>query len=261
VTRSTWRLLAVLALPLAFSPARAEETPWARSCRFTIEADGRSAPGGMVFEKRGVADLLGRLGDGTWFMVQPAQQQAHQIAPGGAGLELGGRQATVTALPGAQRGIPLVLTPTGLTFTLTGHALRVIPTPPLLGDVTFDAFLSLCPEFQDREEAYAPSQDKLKAISAAANDVTVEVYFGSWCPHCQDVLPRLIKSLREIGNPKLRVRMIGLPRQFTEDPAVKARGVRGVPTVIVYRKDVELGRFSGTETTPVEESLAKLVGG
>lgn len=259
--RPTSCQLAVLALSLASLPALAEESSWARSCRFTIQANDLAAPGAMVFEKRGVADLVGRLADGKWFLVQPGQQQAYLLAPEDANLQAGGRQATITALPGAQRGTPLVLTQAGLRFDLAGLALRIIPTPPLLGDVTYDAFLSLCPEFLDREQAYEPRPEKVKAISAGGDDIKLEVFFGSWCPHCQEVLPRLIKSLRQVGNPKLQVRMIGLPRAFTEDPAVKARGVRGVPTVIVYRKDVELGRFSGTETTPVEETLARLVGG
>jgi len=259
--RSTVRLLAAVTLALAVHAARAEEAPWARSCRFAVETNRQPAPGSMVFEKRGVSDLLGVLGDGTWFLVQPVQQQAHALARDAASVDPGGRQATIKALPGAQRGTPLILTPAGLTFDLAGKSVRIVPTPPLLGVVTADAFLSLCPEFQDREKAYAPRPEKVKAISANGNDVSLEVYFGSWCPHCQDVLPRLIKSLREAGNPNLRLKMIGLPRAFTEDPIVKARGVRGVPTVIVYRKDVELGRFSGTESAPIEETLARLVGG
>jgi thiol-disulfide isomerase/thioredoxin len=259
--RSTVRLLAVVALAVVIPPALADEAPWARSCRFAVEANRQPAPGSMVFEKRGVADLLGRLSDGKWFLIQPVQQQAHALAPDAASIDPGGRRATITKLPGAERGTPLILTPDGLTFDLAGRSLRIIPTPPLIGDVTYDAFLSLCPDFQDREKAYEPRPDKVKAISQNGNDVSLEVYFGSWCPHCQDVLPRLIKSLREAGNPNMRVRMIGLPRAFTDDPAVKSRGVRGVPTVIVFRKDVEVGRFSGTESTPIEETLAKLVGG
>jgi len=259
--RSTVRLLAALALTLAVFPARADEAPWARSCRFAIEANRQPAPGSMVFEKRGVADLLGRLADGRWFLVQPVQQRAHALAPDAAGVDAGGRKATIKLLPAVQQGTPLILTPAGLAFDFAGQSVRIVPTPPLLGDVSYDAFLSLCPEFQDREHAYEPQAERVKAISAKGNDVILEVYFGSWCPHCQEVLPRLIKSLREAGNPNLRVRMIGLPRAFTEDPTVKARGVRGVPTVIVYRKEVELGRFSGTETAPIEETLARLIGG
>jgi thiol-disulfide isomerase/thioredoxin len=261
VIRSTVRTIVAVVVAFVALSVVADEAEWTRSCRFAVEANRQLAPGSMVFEKRGVADLLGRLADGRWFLVQPVSQQAHPLPADAASVEPGGRAATIKTLPGAQRGTPLVLTAEGLTFDYAGQSLRIVPTPPLLGDVTYDAFLSLCPTFQDREKAYAPRADKVKAISAHGNDVSVEVFFGSWCPHCQEVLPRLIKSLREAGNPNLRVKLIGLPRAFTDDPAVKARGVRGVPTVIVFRKDIELGRFSGTEPAPIEETLAKLVGG
>lgn len=258
MNRAAWKVL--LPLLLLAANAAAQEVPWTRSCRFAVEVDGRPSREAMVFERRGVADLLGRLGDGTWFLVQPVQQQVHPMPAGAVSLDAEGRQATVQALPGATQGTRLTLTPSGLTFDVGQRWVRVIVTPPLLGPVSFDDFLSLCPEFQERERAYQPQPEKVRAIAGAAEEMTLEIYFGSWCPHCQEVLPKLIRSLKDAANPRLRVKMIGLPRAFGDDPSVKTRQVKGVPTMILFRKDVEVGRFSGTEPTPVEETLARLVG-
>ena len=122
-------------------------------------------------------------------------------------------------------------------------------------------FLALCPDFEDREREYKPDPDTVQAIAACGKEIELEIYFGSWCPHCQQVLPRLFKCLRLADNPKLQVRMIGLPRGFGSEPEVRARKVTGVPTVIVMDEGVELGRFSGTGDTPIEKSLADLLPG
>ena len=83
--------------------------------------------------------------------------------------------------------------------------------------------------------------------------------YANWCPHCQKVLPKLIKSLRLADNSKLEVKWIGLPRSFSNEPMVKNREVRGVPTIIVLDGEKEVGRFSGIEKIPIEVSLANLV--
>lgn len=253
-----WRLAWVLLLLLPAGAVRAQETVWSRSCRFFAEVDGGAAASGAVYERRGTPDMLGRLEGGVWFLLQPAQRRALALSAENAELVEGNRRVILRGTLPAE-GNRVTLTPSALTFDMGGHWIRVIPTPPLVGEVTPDAFLGLCPEFQDRERAYEPRPEMVEQIASADGDVSVEVFFGSWCPHCQQVLPMLIKSLRMAGNSKLSVKMIGLPRAFRDDPAVKARAVTGVPTVIVFQDGEEVGRFSGTEQIPVEESLAKLV--
>jgi len=245
-------------LLLAGGIGLAAEPEWSWSCRFTVEVEGKPVEGAALFERRGSADLLGLLPDGTWFLAKPPRQVFE--LPAGA-VERDGLTAVLQQEP-ASGGTPLTLTPSGLTFDVAGKWLRVIPTPVLLGETTPEKFLSLCPEFERREEEYQPKAESVRQIAATSRSLTLEIYFGSWCPHCQEVLPRLFKSLRMAHNDNLVVKMIGLPRAFGQEAVVRARQIRGVPTIIVTDPGgAEVGRFSGTEQTAIEDTLAQVVGG
>jgi thiol-disulfide isomerase/thioredoxin len=201
---------------------------------------------------------VGRVADDRWFLVRPASQTVHNLAPGT--VERTGTAGIRMLAEPTDSGQPLTLTPSGLTFDVAGHWLRVIPTPALLGKTTPERFLGMCPEFQAREQAYQPEAAAVKQIASCQRDITLEIYFGSWCPHCQEVLPRLFKCLRLADNDKVKVQLIGLPRQYGREPEVRAREIRGVPTVIVMEEGVEIGRFSGTDkTVTIESTLAGFV--
>ena len=239
--------------------ARAQDTQWTWSCRYDVEVDGASPDGAAVFERRGSADILGLLPGNKWFLVKPPKQVFE--LPAGAVQRLDGQTAVLKSEP-TDGSLPVTITPSGLTFDVAGNRLRIVPTPELLGETTPEEFLGLCPEFRRRAEVYVPRSDSVQTLAASSRDLKLEIYFGSWCPHCQEVLPRLFKSLDLANNTKLQVRMIGLPRSFGRDPAVRAKQIRGVPTIIVTDSDgAEVGRFSGDENTAIEETLAQLVGG
>ena len=151
MTRSAkFALLFVLFL-VACGAATAQDMGWRRSCQFSVEVDGRPDPAAELYERRGVAELVGRIADDRWFLVRPASQTVHVLAPGtverteAAGIRM-------LAEP-TDSGEPLTRTPSGLTFDVAGRWLRVIPTPALLGKTTPERFLGMCPEFQARSKA------------------------------------------------------------------------------------------------------------
>jgi len=259
VRRSVRKLLILLVLAGAGGVLFAQQPEWEQSCRFSVEVDGKPDPSAALFERRGVADLVGRIGDDSWFLVRPAAQTVQRIAP--EAVERHGERTIALLAEPSDSGEALTLTPSGLTFDIAGHWLRVIPTPELLGKTTPEAFLGMCPEFQEREEAYQPDATALQEIRSCDRDVTLEIYFGSWCPHCQQILPRLIKCLRLAENDRLKVQYIGLPRRFGGEPEVRQREIRGVPTVIVLEHGQEIGRFSGSENVPIETTLASVLHG
>jgi thiol-disulfide isomerase/thioredoxin len=249
----------ILLLLTSVAAVWADATAWTRSCRFSVEVDGGKSPDGVVFEQRGTPNLMGQLPDGAWFLLMPPQRKVVLLDPNQVQVSQDGRGVLMSGAIPVEKARGVKFGPGEITFDLATHWLVVRPMPDLLGEVNAEDFLELCPDFQDREEAYQPQADPVQQIAKVNGKVTVEVFFGSWCPHCQQVLPRLIKSLRMADNSNLEIKWIGLPRTFGNEPEVKARDVKGVPTVIVFREGQEVGRFSGTESVPVEESLAKLV--
>jgi thiol-disulfide isomerase/thioredoxin len=249
--------MALLVLLLGGGSLWAEDTVWERSCRFSTEVDGGKPRPGTVYERKGTPEMLGQLPDSTWFLLQPQERRVIQLAEGQVKLAADSPQATLSGQQGSNSAVRL--TPSALTFDVTGKFVKVLPTPPLLGEVEAEDFLSLCPDYRDRVNSYTPDSKTVTRLSAAGGKRTVEVFFGSWCPHCQQVLPKLIKSLQLADNEKIDVKWIGLPRMFLNEPLVREREIKGVPTIIVLEDGQEVGRFSGVEKIPVEVSLANLV--
>jgi thiol-disulfide isomerase/thioredoxin len=249
---------AVLWLVAAGGALEAQESNWVRSCRFSVQVDGTDGPAGIVFERRGTPDMLGRLDDGALFLLQPAQRRALTLDSERVEIADKDLRAVLNG-PLPSEGSPVRLTPSALTFQAGDRWIKVLPTPPLLGEITSRQFLDLCHEYERAWVDYQPDTEMVRKLAEAGGGVTVEVFFGSWCPHCQILVPQLIKSLEAAGNADLRVKWIALPRTFSREPVVQERAVKAVPTVIVLKEGRELGRFSGTERIPVEESLANLL--
>ncbi|MGD8377589.1 MAG: thioredoxin family protein [Acidobacteriota bacterium] len=246
--------LALLLLTPAYGVA-AEGQTFRRACRFTVARDGEPLAASRVYQRTGAPDLVAAPGDGTWLYVRPATRRFQPLNP--ASVQDADERTVTVVPPPASRG-------RSLTYDLAAGALllgeegglAVIPTPDLLGETTAEAFLGLCPELQDRELAYEPDPGAVGELAACTRPITVEIYFGSWCPHCQQVLPRLLRALRDADNDHLDVRLYALPRKLE---ASGGRGVRKVPTIVLLEGGVEIGRFHGLEEVPVEETLADLV--
>lgn len=248
---------AVLGL-LLLMPARAvadEGQVFRRACRFTVARNGEPLAASRVYERTGSADLVAAPGDGTWLYVRPATRRFQPLEP--ASVRDAGERTVIVVPPPASGGRSLRFDRAAAALVLGDEGgLAVIPTPDLLGETTEEAFLGLCPELQDRERNYEPDPDAVRELAACTRPITLEIYFGSWCPHCQQVLPRLLRVLRDADNEHLSVRLYALPRQLD---GTEGRGVGKVPTIILLEGGTEIGRFHGLEGAPVERTLADLV--
>ena len=248
-------LLLLLAAPIATSAA-----DWTRTCKFVIQADQGTIPGSALYWTVGTPDLLVRVAENSWFLLRPAIQEFHALTPEAVEARSDGTMALLATPTGA--GEPLALERGQLRLEVAGQSFRVILTPDLMGATTPEAFLGLCHEYEDRARAYTPNPLAVEMLAASGRELTLVIYFGSWCPHCQEVLPRLFKSLQAADNAKLKVEMIGLSREFAVEPLAQEHRIERVPTVIVMEGDAEIGRLhGGAEEGAIEEALAAMVGG
>jgi hypothetical protein len=133
--------------------------------------------------------------------------------------------------------------------------------PPLLGPATAAQILAISPEWKSVHDAYEPGMKPVAAIreAAARGDLTIEVIFGSWCSDSRDQVPRLIKVL-ELAGPAIPVTFTGVPKAREErGERVAHLKLTGIPTVLVSRRAVEIGRISETPQASLEEDLAAIV--
>ena len=147
-----------------------------------------------------------------------------------------------------------------VSFSVQGKNASLKPRPPLLGLKTNADLKSYLPDYVRGARNYTPNGAAVAALRKKSTPATVRVYFGSWCPHCRQHVPMLLRVEDEVKNPKIRFEYFGLPRDFNVPEAKKA-GIRAVPTGIVYVGGKEVGRISTEGWNAPEVQLNQLIGG
>ncbi len=143
-----------------------------------------------------------------------------------------------------------------LVATLGGSQLVLAPKPDLLGTRTAAEIVVHDPSYGYRAGLYPPSQKAIDALRRETRQVTIKVYFGSWCSACSRVLPWLMAVEKALEDSPLTFEYHGLP-QTLENSA----GIKGVPTAIVSADGVELGRRTSTGLGIPEEALLEILAG
>lgn len=145
-----------------------------------------------------------------------------------------------------------------VAFTADGRAALLKPRPPLLKNQTAEAMLAYSPAYMRYAKSYQPEAATLKALRASRKEpVRVQVFFGSWCPHCTQYVPRMMKVQEMLAGAPIRFEYYGLPPfpDFSKDPEAKRLELTGVPTGIVWVGDRMVGRISAGGWNNPEETL------
>ncbi|MBW8874639.1 MAG: thioredoxin family protein [Acidobacteria bacterium] len=134
------------------------------------------------------------------------------------------------------------------------------PRPALLGVKTNADLKNYLPDYVRNARNYTPNSAAVADLKKRSTPVTVRVFFGSWCPHCRQHVPLLLKVEDEVNNPNIKFEYFGLPRDFN-DPEAKKAEIRSVPTGIVYVNGKEVGRITGDGWGSPEVLLDRIIAG
>lgn len=145
-------------------------------------------------------------------------------------------------------------------FKSEGRNAALQPRPSLLGLKKAADLTAYNPEYGRRAKAYQPNAKSVQALRKVAQPVRVRVFFGSWCPHCKEHVPLLLKVEEQIKGSKIQIEYYGLEKGFN-DADSKKFGIRGVPTGVVYRNGKEIGRLNTGDWAAPETALAALLAG
>lgn len=149
-------------------------------------------------------------------------------------------------------GEDLIVDRDGLTMTLKA-------SPPLLGDRTLEELLQALPEYRRGAARYEPDAAALAKLRRATQPTELLVVFGSWCPHCAEAVPRLVRVLGDLDGAPIAVTFHGVPHDGTSDPVLEDLHVTGLPTAIVRRGGKEVARMEGTQWLTPERTLSALI--
>lgn len=148
-----------------------------------------------------------------------------------------------------------------MSFEVDGVAYGLRPAPPLLGRQGFGELENRHPTFKAKALAYRQkAESERPLVKSLPEDLVVRVYFGSWSPICERIVPKLIALEKEWAD--VRFEYYGLPKVIPDDEVAREAGVTGVPTVVVLRSGEEVRRFTGRQLDdPAGLIGSALVGG
>ena len=146
-------------------------------------------------------------------------------------------------------------------FKADGISAVLATAPPLLGLHRVDEVTAHNPEYLPRAAAYHPNANAVAALKKERRPVTVRIFYGSWCPHCREMVPHAIKLEQLLKGGRIRFEYFGLPNGFGKEPAAQQNKIKAVPTGIVYANGKEIGRINGNGWLAPETTLVDILSG
>lgn len=257
--------IAVLALTLSFAPAPA-------AAQRAAGINGFQPTGDYILELDGAADEEARIyrsGAPAVLVVSSALEAPVLLQPRYRTVELVNLlkmeekdDGTIDLLPNPSYAAAGMFQVEGgdVLFQVDGHDAVLKQKPPLTGFQEAPALFEHSPEYEFRAAAYQPDESVLGKLRGESRTVRVQVFFGTWCPACGQMVPRIIKVAEGIEGSKIDIDFYGLPREFSGDSEASRLGVRSVPTGVVFVDGREVGRISGNDWSRPESALRDLLG-
>jgi thiol-disulfide isomerase/thioredoxin len=161
----------------------------------------------------------------------------------------------------AEAGQPFTMDERGITGDWESRKIRMTNKPALVGTTTVEEILAYSYTYQEGMDRYAPSEKDVAYLKSFTDPVRVEVFFGSWCPHCKEIVPKLFKCMKLADNPRIDMSLTGVPdRNFSAYGPAKEKNIQGVPTFIIYAGTREIGRFSAVPgDSSIEHELVRIL--
>jgi thiol-disulfide isomerase/thioredoxin len=131
-------------------------------------------------------------------------------------------------------------------FTVEGRRGSLRLRAPLLGPATRDQLLDYSKAYKFRADLYQPIAEPLAALRKVTKPVSVQVFLGTWCSSCAEIVPHILQLEQELTSTPIRFEYYGIPQDFN-DPVVKQHGIveSALPVCIVRVNGAEVARSSG----------------
>ena len=192
-------------------------------------------------------------------MIIAGEKRVVALAPADIVADPSDPEAALVRRSGTDAGPSLEIDGAKLKFTLGAARAAVEPRDPLLGDATPERLLAYMPEYRRNAAAYAPQIGAMRMLESLPGKAEVVVYFGTWCPHCEHFVPRLLKVAQSLHGKGIVFRFHGVPGTAGFDDDAKRANVQAVPVAIVRRDGQVLGRIEGEKWEQPEVALGGIL--
>jgi hypothetical protein len=134
------------------------------------------------------------------------------------------------------------------------------PERMLVGKTTQGNLFRDYPVFWSNYRDYTPRNDVVEQIAGIKGAVDILIFFGTWCKDSVSEVPKILRVLDAANDKDIRLTLYGVDREKKEGIGMSDRfGIRRIPTTIVLRNGVELGRIVEYPEKSNEENLLKIL--
>ncbi len=264
-TLSVVALVVMLAGVLSGGPAVADgdaSLVLLRTGHFQLRLGDQPDPEARIYRSEGIPRLLVEAPSlGAPWLVVAGAKVARRLDPA-AVAPVEGEPDAVTANPAATTSeVPITIEGLALVFESDRGRVVLEPAEPLTGERAADELLAALPEYRRGAAEYEPGRGELRLLAKVEGPVEVDVFFGSWCPHCERIVPRIIKLSRSLDGNAIHFRFHGLPRKFEDDPLARQYEIGAVPVVLVRRGSEIVARLEGRVLIRPEQALTSVLFG
>lgn len=130
------------------------------------------------------------------------------------------------------------------------------------GQVTFDDLLkeSSFSWLQKGAGEYTPDKEAMTYLQKELPDYEMVVFLGTWCDDSKVLVPKLHKTLQAAGYPMRKYSMYGVDRaKTTKYVENKLYKIEFVPTIILFKKNNEVGRVVENVKKSIEQDLVDII--
>ncbi len=115
--------------------------------------------------------------------------------------------------------------------------------------------------FEPEYEFYEPEQSVIETIRQIINDeIEVTIVLGTWCSDSKREVPHFLRILDELNFNQQKITIFGVDRKKTiEGYDISNLEIEFVPTFILYRNGIEIGRIVETPLTTLEEDIKDIL--
>jgi Thioredoxin len=114
--------------------------------------------------------------------------------------------------------------------------------------------------FKDGYTQYKPHAAAIKTIRMQASSLRIVVFGGTWCSDTHDLLPGFYKAMDDAGIKDSQIKLYLVNRdKKTKDGASDKYQITNVPTIIVFKGDVQLGKVVEIAKTNIEGDIAAML--
>ena len=100
----------------------------------------------------------------------------------------------------------------------------------------------------------------MELLAEADKNCSVVVCMGTWCSDSRREVPRFMKVVESAGIPAANIRFFGVDHQKrSPENAAKKCNVTLVPTIIILRAGVEIGRITEMPEVSMENDLGRIL--